>query len=272
MPVDKQKLAALLEKTQKKYGRGALYLLGSKYEIAQIERISTGLGDLDEITGGGLPVGRFLEMYGPEGAGKTSMAYHFCGRVSLSIYVNMEGTFDPTRAKQFVNGRKMLIRRPDWGEQAWEIMLDAADAGVPLIVLDSVPAMIPRGEFERNKKDTEDAAKMAVVAKQMSEKLPILATYAEKSGSTVLLVNQVRDNIGVMWGDPLTTPGGRAIRHYASIRMQIARKQWISKTIKGKGKTVGMVARLKIVKSKVCTPQGEAELTLDFVRGWINNG
>lgn len=279
MPVDKKKLAAFLEQTQKKYGKNALYLLGSKNGNSAIERVSTRIPDLDEITGGGLPVGRIIELYGTESAGKTSMACHLCSCVPLSLFVPIEGTFDEQRAHSFLgveSKSKMVIRRPEWAEQAWEAVFGAAEAGVPLIVVDSVPGMIPRSEFEKNKKNVEDQAKMAHVAKTMSEKLPMLVPIAEKSGSVILLINQVRDNIGVMWGDPLTTPGGRAIRHYTSLRIQIARKQWITKQVKLKSgktkkKTTGIVSRVKVVKSKVCNPQGEAELVLDFGKGWVVN-
>jgi recombination protein RecA len=269
---DQEKLADTLRKLNKKYGAGFVYQLGTKYENAVIERISTSLPDFDSIIGGGLPVGRIIEIYGKESAGKTSLLYHLCSLFRIRGFVNMEGSFDPERARLFgnaVNQKGFILSRPEWGEQAWEILFGLVDSGVPFIGLDSVPAMVPKSAWENveiGKKDKPNIVQMGAVAKMMSERLPILAAKAEKTGSIIVFVNQVRDNIGVLWGDTETTPGGRALKHYASLRIQVARKGTVVK----KGKEVGIISAIRVRKSKVCSPGGRAELELRFDTGYAN--
>lgn len=272
--VDLDKLAEALRRINKKHGQGTIYQLGSKYEDAAISRITTKLLDFDSIMGGGLPAGRIIELYGKESAGKTSLLYHLCSLFRVRAFINMEGTFDSDRARLFgnsINEKGFLLSRPKWAEQAWEVLFALVNAGVPFIGLDSVPAMIPKAAIE-----AVDAGKldknqqMGAVAKTMSEKLPILAMRAEESGTCVVFVNQVRENIGVLWGDTETTPGGRALKHYSSLRIQIARKQTITKTIKGKPTELGIISVLRVKKSKVCAPGGRAELELRFDSGYKN--
>lgn len=257
-------LGRVIEQQKKKYGKDAIYLLSDKEESGSIVRIETGLSDLDSVIGGGLPEGRILEIFGPESAGKTSLAYHLCSRFKVRAFIDSEGTFDRARCRDVFQNQsgKLLIRKPDTGEQAMELLLDFAKAGVPLIVVDSVAAMLPKSTFD---KKVEDNARIGALAKMMSENLPKLATDCAKTGSTVILINQIRDKIGAMlWSDPYTTPGGRALKHFASLRIRVARKG----NIVQKGKKTGIISKLKVVKSKVSDPEGEAELPLYFATGF----
>jgi recombination protein RecA len=259
------KLGRVIEQQQKKYGKGALFLLAEKEDGGNIVRLPTGLPDLDSIIGGGLPEGRLLEVYGPESAGKTSLAYHFCSLFKVRAFIDSEGTFDRLRCRNVfgnISG-KMFVRKPDTGEEAIELCLGFADAGVPLIVIDSVAAMLPRSTFD---KKVDDNARIGALAKMMSETLPKLAKYCDNSGSTIVFINQIRDKIGGMpWGDPHTTPGGRALKHFASLRLQVGRKGNIVKS----GKTIGITTVIRVRKSKVSDPEGRAEIPLYFETGFI---
>ena len=260
-----EKLGRVIEQQKKKYGAGALFLLSEKEDGGNITRVSTGLRDLDSIIGGGLPEGRIIELYGSESAGKTSLAYHFCSLFNVRAFIDSEGTFDRSRCREVFGNTagKMFLRKPDTGEQAMELLLGFASAGVPLVVVDSVAAMLPESTF--NKK-VEDNARIGALAKMLSETLPVLAKYCDSTGTTVVLVNQIRDKIGAMqWGDPTTTPGGRALKHFASLRIKVARKGNIVKS----GKKIGITSKLKVVKSKVCDPEGEAEIPLFFATGFV---
>lgn len=263
--MDRQKLQEIIRNTNKKYGKNTLFTLGKNVD-RNIKRASTGIDDLDAIIGGGLPVGRIIELFGVESAGKTSLAFHLASQFDMVLFVDMEG-FDSSLAKSFGNRKgQFIIRRPTWGEQALEVMLDFAEAGCPLIILDSVPAMIPRREYESN--DMDKHAGIAMVAGLLSRKLPKLLSVIEKNESTVVFINQVRDKFGGMpWGDPYTTPGGRALKHLASLRIQIARKSWI----KISDRNYGQICKVRVVKSKVCAPMKEAELPLVFKRGFIEH-
>jgi recombination protein RecA len=257
-------LGRVIESHNKKYGKGAVYLLSEKEDGGDVVRIPTKLPDLDRIIGGGLPEGRIIELYGKESAGKTSLAYHLCSLFKVRAFIDSEGAFDRKRCRDVfgnVVGR-MLLRKPDTGEQALELVLDFAKAGMPLVVVDSVAAMLPQSTFD---KKVDDNARIGALAKMMAENLPKLATICNKTGTTVLFINQERDKIGGMtWGDPHTTPGGRALKHFSSLRIRVARKGPILKS----GKKVGIVSKLKVVKSKVSDPEGEAELPLYFATGF----
>lgn len=257
-------LGRVIEQQRKKYGKDALYLLSDKEETAGIPRVSTGLPELDAIIGGGLPEGRIIEMYGKESAGKTSLAYQFCSRFRHRAFIDPEGTFDRQRCLRVFGNQdgKMLVRKPDTGEETMELVIGLADAGMPLIVVDSVAAMLPRSTFD---KKVEDNARIGALAKMMSETLPRVVAACGKTGSIVLLLNQERDKIGaMMWGDTTTTPGGRALKHFASLRLQVARKGPIVR----KGKQAGIISLVRVRKSKVSDPEGRAELPLYFATGF----
>lgn len=265
--MDKKRIALLIQEVNKKHGDGTIWTLGSKQGGEGIPRTPTGIEDLDKITGGGLPLGRLVELYGPESSGKTSLAFHLAARYELALFIDAEGTFDTERAKMFGNKKgQLLVRRPAWGEQAFELLLQFAEAGCPLIIIDSVPAMIPRKEYEQ---DDMEKQTMGLVAGMLSRKLPKLAHVCDNSGTTVLFINQVRDTFNAMpWGEQTHTPGGRALKHYVSIRMQIARKQWIKHEKLG---NFGQICKVRITKSKVCNPYGEAELPLILSKGFVRH-
>lgn len=261
--IDKKRLRLLIKAIEDKCGKGTIFTLGDKEDI-DIPRVRTGIEDLDFIMGGGVPEGRIIEIYGPEAVGKTSLAYHMLAQYPLGLYIAIEGTFSADRARLFGNRKgQLLVRRPEWGEQAIGMVIDFAEAGCPLIVVDSVPALIPKKEFMED--DMEKSPEVAAVARLLSRKLPKIAAVCESTGSTVVFINQVRDNIGVLWGDPYSTPGGRALKHFASIRMQVGRKQWLEVA----GERLGLVMKLKVVKSKVCAPFRECEIPLVFDVGFV---
>ena len=262
----KKKLVLLIDELERKYGKGVIYTIDSKYAKPDLVRLPIGLPDFDESIGGGIPQGRIMEVFGPESAGKTSVCYMASASAELSIYIDMEGSFDSARAKMFGNRKgQMLVRRPDWGEQAMEMIIDFAAAGVPLITLDSVPSMIPRKEYDGT--DMEKREGVALVAGLLSRKLPKLVSLCEKYGTTVIFINQVRDKIGgPLFGDPFVTPGGHALKHFASLRVQVARKQWLEHPRLGR---FGQIIKTRVVKSKVCNPYQESELALIFQRGFV---
>lgn len=277
---NKQKIMQLCSLIDKKEGEGSIYSLGSRNDILKIPRWSTGIEDLDHILGGGMPEGRMIEVFGPEASGKTTLGYHLCGLHELCLYIPIEGTFDSERAKIFGNRPKqMLVYRAKYGEQAMAKMVSFAEAGIPLIVLDSIPACKPKEDLDKlkasiNKGDiTND--RMGGVARLMHKYLPVLEEVTEFTGTTIILINQVRDKMdAMMFGEKTDTPGGRAPKHYSSVRIQVARKGWIDIPNKDPNNSattekIGMIMKAKIVKSKICNPMGEAEIPLMFDRGFV---
>ena len=266
--MDVARIKELIQETNKKHGDGAVYTLGSKFEIPDIPRWSSGLSQLDYILGGGVPKGRIGEIYGPEGSGKTTLAYHLCAQCQLAIFIDMEGTFDSTLAKTHGNRKnQLLVRRPDWGEQALEIALEFIKAGCPLVFIDSVPTLTPHKEFE-GKKGMEGSEGVAMVANLLSRKLPVLQRHCEISGSSLIFINQIRDNMqATPFGDKTRTPGGRMLKHVCSFRIHITRRSWI----KNSNYNVGQLCKLRVVKSKICPPYREAEIPLIFTHGFFQD-
>lgn len=278
---NKKKIMQLCKEIDKKEGSGSIFSLGSKKSNLKIARWSTGIEDLDYIWGGGAPEGRMIEIYGPESSGKTSLGYHLMSLHELGLYIPIEGTFDAERAASFGNRPKqMLVYRARYGEQALNKTMRFAEAGIPLIIIDSIPALKPKEDLEKLKKnvnnDREDAERMAGTARLLHRYLPLLEEVIEFTGTTIILINQVRDKMDAMlFGEKTDTPGGRAPRHYSSIRMQVARRAWIeipNKDPKNSAKNakVGFIMKCKVVKSKVCNPMGEAELPMFFDRGFVS--
>lgn len=276
---NKEAIMRLCASIDKKEGAGSIYSLGSKNAILKVPRWSTGIEDLDHIIGGGMPEGRIVEIFGPEASGKTSLGYHLASLHNLALYIPIEGTFDAERAQVFGNRPKqMLVYRARYGEQAMNKMLNFAEAGIPIIVLDSIPACKPKEDIEKLKKaadkDEESNDRMGGVARIMHRFLPILEETCEFTGTTLILINQVRDKMqAMMFGEKTDTPGGRAPKFYSSIRIQIGRKAWIeipNKDPRNSANTekIGMIMKTKIVKSKVNNPMGEAEIPLFFDRGF----
>ncbi len=275
--LNKAKIISICKEINKKEGEGSVYPLGSSKANLKIKRWSSGIEDMDFITGNGFPEGRIIEVFGPEASGKTSFGYHLMSRHSLGLYIPIEGTFDSDRAKVFGNRPKqMLVYRANYGESALNKTMKFAEAGIPIIIIDSVPACIPKSERSKKRKDVGDANVIGGVAKLFSETLPELVDVIEFTGTTVVLINQVRDKLNaMMFGEKTDTPGGRAIKFYSSLRIQVARRAWIevpNKEVQNTAKTkkVGMIMKAKVVKSKICNPMGETEIPMFFDRGFTS--
>jgi len=280
---NKQAIINLCKKIDTKEGSGSIFSLGSDKSILKINRWSTAIEDLDHIIGGGMPEGRIIEIFGPEGSGKTTLGYHLSGLHNLALYIPIEGTFDADRAAVFGNRPKqMLVYRAKYGEQAMNKMVSFAEAGIPLIVLDSIPACKPKEDIEKLRKEINSGRddtsndRMGGVARLLHKYLPVLEEVCEFTGTTIILINQVRDKMNaLMFGDKTDTPGGRAPKHYSSIRIQVARRAWIeipNKDIRNSANTekIGMIMKCKVIKSKVCNPMMESELPIIFDRGFVS--
>lgn len=277
---NKQQIMKLVKDINKKEGNGALSQIDGK--PLNISRWSTGIEDLDHIWGGGAPEGRIIEVFGLESSGKTSLGYHLTSLHDLALYVPIEGTFDQEVARDFGNKPKqLLVYRAKYGEQAMNKMVKFAQAGIPLIVLDSVPACRPKEDIDKVLKNVnkgndanKESARMGGTARILHEYLPLLEDICETTGTTIILINQLRDKMQQFgFGSPYDTPGGKAPKYYSSLRMQIARKSWIEVPNKdprnaSANEKVGLIMKMKVVKSKVCNPQGEAEVPLFFGRGF----
>lgn len=275
--MDLKEIQKICKEFEKKNGEGSVFQVGSNKSILQIPRLSTQIDDLDEITGGGFPRGRIIEVFGPESSGKTSLAYWMASICKQSVYIPIEGTYDEQRAKSIgVKDKQMIVLRANYGEQALNAVLKFAKAGIPLIIIDSVPACQPKEDLEKLEKDAENETRIGGVARLFSKMLPIIVRECEKSGTILILINQVRDKMNAMlFGEKDDTPGGRAIKFYSSIRIKVARRAWIevpnkNPRISSANEKVGMIMKCKVVKSKVCNPFGEAEIPLFFDRGFTS--
>lgn len=278
---NKAEIIKLCNEINKKEGEGSIYSIGSKHANLNIKRWSTGIEELDNIIGGGMPEGRVVEIFGPESSGKTTLMYHLCGLHSLCLDIPVEGTFDAERAKVFGNRPKqMLIYRAKYGEDAFNKTIKFAKAGIPLIGIDSVPSMIPKDDaekvFKSVEKDSIEEQRIGGVARLMNKYLPVAEEIIEVTGTTLIFVNQVRDKMNaLMFGEKTDTPGGRKLKHACSLRIQVARRAWIEIPNKdprnsANSKKIGMIMKCKVVKSKVCNPMGECEIPLIFERGFVS--
>lgn len=281
MKTNKAEIIKLCNEINKKEGAGSVYTIGSENANLKINRWSTGIEDLDAIIGGGIPEGRVIEIFGPESSGKTTLAYHLCGLHPLCLDIPIEGTFDAKRAEVFGNRPKqMLIYRATYGEDAFNKSIKFAKAGIPLIVIDSVPSMIPKDDAEKvlksALKDSIEEQRIGGVARLMTKYLPVLEEIIEVTGTTVVFINQVRDKMdAMMFGEKTSTPGGHKLKHASSIRIQVARRSWIEIPNKdphntATNKKVGLIMKCKIVKSKVSNPMGECEIPCFFDRGFVS--
>ena len=278
---NKKAIMDLCQSINKKEGQGSIYTIDSKYANLKISRWSTGIEDLDEIIGGGMPEGRTIEIFGPESSGKTTLAYHLCAQHDICLDIPIEGTFDAERAKVFGNRKgQMLIQRCKYGEDAFNKLIKFAKFGIPLEIIDSVPSMIPKEDIEKvmkgADKDTIEEQRIGGTARLMNKYLPPLEEIIEVTGTTVIFINQVRDKIGaMMFGEKTDTPGGRKAKHSYSLRIQVARKNWIEIPNKNPHNSadkekIGLIMKCKVVKSKVCNPMGECEIPLIFERGFVS--
>jgi len=278
---DKQAIMKLCGEITKKDGEGSIYSIGSKNENLKIKRWSTGIEDLDHIIGGGMPEGRVVEIFGAEGSGKTTLLYHLCGLHDICLDIPIEGTFDTERAKVFGNRPKqLLVYRAKYGEDAFNKTIKFARAGIPLIGIDSVPSMQPKDDLEKIKqavnKDAVDELRIGGIARLMTKYLPAAEEVIELTGTTLIFINQIRDKFGaMMFGEKTDTPGGHKLKHACSLRLQVARRAWIEIPNKdpknsAASEKIGMIMKVKVVKSKVCNPLGECELPILFDRGFVS--
>lgn len=277
----KEDIIRLCNDINKKEGEGTIYTLGSEHANLAIRRWSTGIEDLDNIIGGGMPEGRVIEIFGPESSGKTTLMYQLLGRHPLCLDIPVEGTFDADRAAVFGNKpRQLLVYRAKWGEDALNKTLKFARAGIPMIGIDSVPSLVPKEDaekvFKSADRDSIEEQRIGGTARLLNKYLPVIEEVIEDTGTTLVFINQVRDKMNaMMFGEKTDTPGGRKLKHSCSLRIQVARRAWIeipNKNPKNSAanEKVGLVLKCKVVKSKVCNPMGECEVPLFFDRGFVS--
>lgn len=274
--MDLKEIQSICKDLEKKSGKGSVFLTG-KNSTLKIPRWSTNIKALDDLIGGGMPKGRIIEIFGPESSGKTSLVYWLMSLHSLGCYIPIEGTYDEERAKSIgVKPKQMIVYRANYGEEALNAVIKFAKAGIPIIAIDSVPACQPKEDIDKIEKDSRNEMKIGGVARLFSKTLPSIVRICEETGTTLILVNQVRDKMNAMlFGEKDDTPGGRAIKFYSSVRIKVARRAWIeipnkNPEISSESEKVGIIMKAKVSKSKVSNPFGEAELPFFFDRGFVS--